>query len=350
MTPNRLQVLAFFIIGALLLAPAARAEYVPEYASILPPLEKNKIPGLIWKQLKIPVLKQESGGNTHLYVKLQVELKEEDWTLSSVDPKQIKVTMPSKASDPIIIVAALKGAVTPLEILAIGPFGEAETKIVQISFSSYSKYMKAARPPTSHRPAKRYVLAPSIGLSFIQYSETHQLPFSETALTAKIGYAYQLSPLWDMGLNTYFTALPLSSSTSGVTARYIGINGKVGYQVTTPDPWKLSLQFGGYFTTMLVTQNRFGFANLMGPQIFPVLRRTLGADSVSGYFKFSPIGSGFSFMELSNREIAVGLGWTHRLAGGNVISFNADYATLDLLIENTAINSSSFSLSVGYAL
>lgn len=80
------------------------------------------------------------------------------------------------------------------------------------------------------RVTKRWSLSPSLGTSLLFYRQTNFSPLNETALTAKVGYSYQLlPPSWDVGITAYMTVAVLNSNQPGITVHFLGINGRLGY-------------------------------------------------------------------------------------------------------------------------
>lgn len=233
-------------------------------------------------------------------------------------------------------------------VSAVGPKGELEEQRFILDFPGYKPWLEAQKDFFN----KRYFLSASGGLSFLFYEEPLTPKLNQLGLTAKLSYTYLLAPpRLDFGFTGYLTAMPLTTSIPGKNARFLGLNVRLGYVLPmVEDPWRLSLMSGVYYTTMIVPDDEFGFSNLMGPQLFPVLRRTLpNGDSISGYFKFSPVGNGIWLETLQNREIAVGLSFTQRTSMWRSISYAVDLADLSLTIDGVSTRSRSASFSVGFS-
>lgn len=234
-----------------------------------------------------------------------------------------------------------------LQLKAIGPFGEVEGEEVSIE-------LIRIRDPEQNISSNKIVVVPELGLSTISYQETGISNYSEIALTAKVSARRQIfSPRWDLGVNTYFTLLPLKKSTD-VTVRFLGANLRVGYVFPFFQPlWKLTLYGGGYYTTMFVTKNQFGFDNMGGPQLFPMLQRTLKNDQLlRGYLKISTVSTDKtnSLFSFKSRELAVGLTYVRPLSNRHLLSVSADLAQLKLTFAKATIQSTSFTLGCGYSL
>jgi hypothetical protein len=136
-----------------------------------------------------------------------------------------------------------------------------------------------------------------------------------------------------------------------VKVRFLGLNFKVGYAYPVTKDLMLGIQTGMYYTTMFVPtvagNEKFGFQNLMGPQLYPVIRYGIGAHSVSAYMKYSPVGENSNIKSLANRELAGGLGWAMPLGQTRRFSVNLDAADLSLSFEDIVVKSQSLSLSAG---
>lgn len=316
-----------------------------EMATIRPSSQMgDRAQGLVWKGTSIPVYSKNVSGTLRWVARVIVQYSRNDWKL---------VGAVKKEGGLYTYEIPLKGLTTPAEITAVGPFGNTEKEKFIVFFTPYQK---PSKPPTgSVAFAKKNYFFPSLGVSYLKYQETDREDFTEIGLTLKVAWSYLLSSKWDLGANVFYTALPLSSQPETLKARYLGVNGKVGYQLIASDSWRVGLQLGMYFTTMFVSASSsetklFGYKNLMGPQFFPVLRKLFGRDSLMTYFKFSPVGSGFSLMDFVNREIAGGLGWSHVMSSGKSYSLNLDVANLNLEINQVIIRSNSVSLGFSYSL
>jgi hypothetical protein len=250
----------------------------------------------------------------------------------------------------------VEGNKTPLNLFLISPEGKIEEERISFNFPGWADFKKlhTVGPP----PQSPLSLVPSVGLTYISYRETLVPDFTESAVTIKFTAAYRFKPSWDVGVTPYLTLQPLSTNQSGVSARFLGANFRVGYLVPFPkEPWRLTLMAGFYYTTTFITDSAFGFKNLMGPQIFPVLRRMLSPrTSLAAYIKFSPVGSGIGISDFANREVAGGLSftWLQRSAAKDSVVtpyiVSIDASNLTIFVEDTTITSTSMSLSVGMGL
>jgi hypothetical protein len=197
-------------------------------------------------------------------------------------------------------------------------------------------------PEPDKKAVRRQVLVPSLGVSKIFYREGDYVDISEFALTLKASYRYVLLPRWSLDAGGYLTVL------ANGPARFFGANLRVAYLLPWVEkPWDVSIMVGPYYLSMPV--RTFGFSHLMGPQIFVVLGKGLDdTRRTSTYFKFSPVGSGFSLQNLSDRELAAGLGYSFHWTAGHPGVIGFDVSNLFVHVGDIPITVRTFSLSAGY--
>jgi hypothetical protein len=242
-----------------------------------------------------------------------------------------------------------------LELMAVGASGEVEYFFYKLSASiPVPKPVEKSSDKSSEKSPgrsglkkknKRFYISPGLGVTMISYTQTGFDPYSATVLTAKVSANYLLfPPNWDLGGTAFATALTLSHS-GPVPVRFIGVNLRMGYVFPKiQEPWRIALYGGWYYSTMLASDETFGYLNVSGPQLFPTMRRTLGNGHViTGYLKFSPISQALSLMSFSNNEVALGLGYVIPTAKHNY-SINVDYARLTYSDGSTTLTSSNITL------
>ena len=257
----------------------------------------------------------------------------------------------------------LTAEITPMDFLVQGPGGKQEEQRIEIRFRDWEEASEdlvdlPLTVNTVHDSEGAYrkpiSVFPSLGVTYLSYSETGKADFSSVLTTLKVSMQGALvPPSWIYGVTGFVTILPISISHSDATVRFLGLNLRAGYIIQNiGSRWRLSLLGGLYYTTMFVTaSNPFGFRNLMGPQLFPVFSKVLNpSDAISFYLKYSPVGGGFAIASSSDREVAGGLGWTRVLANGHSLSTGLDIADLQLLSGANTLDSRTYSLSLGYGL
>ena len=188
------------------------------------------------------------------------------------------------------------------------------------------------------------------GLSFLSYTQTRKSELNEQAITLKASVSRPIDQAqrWKWGINGFGTLLPFNSSVSGLQLRFLGLNGRVSRVLTAPGSrLEASLAVGIYYLTTLGASS--GIGNVSGPQVFPEVSWAIDqSNCIYGYFKFSPVNSGFRFLQLSNRELALGSSWSHRLDSGHPVSMTLDSSDLSLNLSGVQVSTHTLTLGAGY--
>jgi hypothetical protein len=282
----------------------------------------------------------------------------------------------------------LSGDRTEFDLVAIGPKGNLERETLVVDFEEFVDIQK---DPTAG-PRKKFNWNLGLGFSYILYSDDRGDPSSpdltsvnELALTVKTAANYWLKyGVLDLGVSAYATVLPLFSSgqaraSSSATAEtlskpkisFLGVNARVGYKIgAVKAPWSLTIAAGMYFTTMYQTTKfttsgqGFGFTNMAGPQLFPVLRKDLGPGRFwSAYLKLSPVSQNFGLQSLSSHEIGAGGAYGIPMGKSNApLALTADFSRAQLKLftdrgttttlddTTVSIEVTTITLGVSYAL
>ncbi|MFL5813887.1 MAG: hypothetical protein ACJ763_09950 [Bdellovibrionia bacterium] len=295
------------------------------------------------------VVEETSGSKIQHFVIIEGLYPKDDWSLIIG-----KVKLKRDKSGRFKAKTKIESKEKPLALAAVGPGGQVEVENLKILYPDFDPKGKQAA---------RHSFSVGTGISMLSYTQQATLvsdavSLSEKGVTLKGSYVYRLAPPnWDLGVTVFGTAAVLSSDVPATTARFFGANFRIGYAVSQiSEPWRLLLMFGGYYTTMSVSTNNFGFKNLSGPQFFPVLRRALSqGDSVSTYFKISPVSAGgISVTNLNSREMAFGVTYNKNLKNGHSIPFSIDYSNLKSEIESddgtakVPVQLNSLTFGVGY--
>lgn len=209
--------------------------------------------------------------------------------------------------------------------------------------------VKVEKKPAPRPLVSGFIVMPTY--TYHDYSEQYHAQFVMHAIGIRGGYTTELTPLYNFTLNASGTITGLLQNVANTDVRFFGINARFGYRVPSiREPWNLSLGFGGYYSTMSVSSGLFGYQHLIGPQIYPALRYKIDRDHAFATFaKFSPVsGKGVKLLSLENREIAVGMILSRQLEGGGNLSLTTTLTELQLSIKGILVESTSFSLGLGY--
>lgn len=255
----------------------------------------------------------------------------------------------------------LLGFLAALQIFQIATSAWADEAIIEVKELPPADEKPLPPPPGPPPPGMHWVrrspfhrklyTSPSLGVTSVHYKEG-DTNYSAIALTGKISTRYALSPRWDLGGSMYLTLMPLKQTPSDNTARFLGVNARIGYSPKIiPSPWRLSLLTGLYYTRMFVSNDAFGFTDMVGPQLFPVLARLFSTgDSAMIYLKFSPVTNQLSLLSFSNRELAAGFTFARLMKNGHALTFSLDYANMSLDFTTLKAITNTLTFSVGMNL
>jgi hypothetical protein len=257
----------------------------------------------------------------------------------------------------------LRGSRTRATFLLVDLRGIPRKFTLDVVFPDYASLMKPS--------VKRTTFVFGLGFTMLKYSEIDLPQINSINLTPKASIDYQLQPgIWSLGGNL-FGNLSLNSTPRDLSIAFFGANVRVTrhFPKLLPPRWKLGLSAGVYSISSITNLNcdpypsttcsfpqdivTFGFANLMGPQLYPSLAYALPNDhTIASYFKYSPVSSGFSLVG-GSREIAFGVsyGIPKRTPDGPRpgFSFAFDFSDLVLSIDEMIGKSQSMTFSINYA-
>ena len=83
-------------------------------------------------------------------------------------------------------------------------------------------------------------------------------------------------------------------------------------------------------STLRPSGSAFGYQSLLDPQVYPVLRRTLGhSQALSLWVKYVPLTDDFPKLSFSSkREVAVGVGSEHKTRSGHAFGLTLQFSAL----------------------
>lgn len=322
-------------------SPAISAEITPSKKP------KETVREVEWLETKTPVEVTRSGARITLLTRIRIRYRRPGWSLVYTPDGKTSPPKPDEAGT-YVLEAKLTGESTRLRFFVVGPLGEVQTQIATLRVSEYSSTKRKAE----QKRGNQGLIFASAGLTSISYRETGTPDLSQIVSTVKVAYTILIMPpRWDFGVNAFVNAFPLSTNRPGVWARFIGVNVRFGYVVPlVKSPWRLSVLTGLYYSRLIASGDDFGYSPLMFPQLYPILRRTLGeGDAAYLYLKFVPTGKELG-ISLTERELAAGAGYERFFASiGKPLSLSLDYS--DLRFKGSAtrsVGTHSVSLSVGY--
>jgi hypothetical protein len=242
-----------------------------------------------------------------------------------------------------------------LTLTAVDPYGKISTVEVLLTVRDWDGTQREILALTEKRhPSKRFHWNLAVGITHLDYSRTELTDVSSLLLSTHAAAEYWLAPgRWNLELSGYYTPVALTTSPSGYSIEFLGINARVGYVLPwIVAPWRLTLMAGAYYATTFTSSpvGGFGYLNIGGPEVYPVLSRTLSSGArVNTYFKFSPVSDDFTILTLANREIAAGLGYDFPPnADGQGFLVRFDWANLIVHSQGLQAESTTFSFGSGY--
>lgn len=342
-------VLGFFAVAVLCLSSVcALASDDPGVANLkfFSGTSAQSIQGLSLSEGPLEVRVENQGSPDQKVVAiLKGSFDRKDWALIG-SRKLVIVSRSHNGKVSFSTAVPLTGRQTVLRLWGVGPnYNEFERAAVVISYPQFVRGSQAV----SEIPSLGEHWNIGLGLTTISYTQTSFAGINEVALTPKILYQEPLSDNWDIGGSVFMTAATLSTSQSGVSASFLGVNARIGYRLPfIPSPFSLSIATGLYYTTMFTSGETFGFQNMIGPQVFPVLRLDLShGNSMGAYFKYSPVTSPSS-VGFASHEFATGLAYTHLLPGGHSVSVTFDYSYLQVNVAGASATSTNVTIGASY--
>lgn len=307
---------------------------------------KSAIVGFTFASGSYPVVERVIDGQPTLTLSFVPTLTEAGHTLI-VGDKSLSTAEDLQRKKLNVILAGVKTQVNVVETDASGARHEDQLVFVYPEWEAW-----ALEHGGASGAANPYRFFASLSPTFISYRESGLSDYRATTLTLKAGVTRRVASRWEASVSGYGNPVAISRS-EDTQASFYGLNVRVGYRPSFGEwsRWHLTINAGYYFTTMVVTADRFGFKNMSGPQLFPVLVHALdNGNLLSAYAKFSPVSSSQSGFSFTNREAAVGIAHHWLQANNTSIIASIDISSIALSFANgIVINSSSYSAGVGYA-
>lgn len=281
---------------------------------------------------------QKGTTDQKLYVQIQGNYKKRDWTLfchsEDLCPGQPRIPTRPNGTFSLNVQVLKKESI--IHLVVVPPTGMTHRHHFKLKIDGWPS--QRSGPYSSDG-------ALSLGLSVtqVQYTETNVESQDQTALTMKFGYAMRLGTgdvtRWSLQFMNFVTLAALKTSRDP-PIRFLGINIRIGYDLPQISrPWGVGIYGGIYYQTTFVAENAYGFANLIGPQLYPTLTYEIGRNRAFHlYAKYSPILSGAAVLPLNNREIAAGLGYRWMTSDMQPVVLGLDLSQLRFITDAPQLN------------
>ncbi|MGE4234242.1 MAG: hypothetical protein AB7F43_13010 [Bacteriovoracia bacterium] len=213
-------------------------------------------------------------------------------------------------------------------------------------------------------PITRLTMSAGIGTTYYMYKEqVGSLDITQISLTGKFNIGYRLIPrILDIGFNMFGNIVHLyhnpTTFESGATlpsARYYGLNGRLGYRLPIGmGALQMFFLTGWYVWLMNVSatseDETYGIKQLSGPQLFLALvHNQVGHRGWSIYFKYALIADKFQLLS-SGREIAMGGSYSLSPTETKPFSVTLDVANAKYSTDENALELTSITLGIQKAL
>ena len=240
----------------------------------------------------------------------------------------------SESGDAILLVEVGQ---TDVQITATDENGQSSGEALHIEYIS--------------KPLKPWSIGALAYLVSNKYSQRGPYPFSVEQLLLGAGgeFHYNLVPeKWFIHSSMIMTPMSINNN-STYKLTFLDVEGTLAYQLEILSPeWKLELAVGGLFATTSSSDANLGYQNLMAPQFYPVLRRSLGTNhEISGFLRMVPVSAG-NIPTLSERMFTIGV--DYRMKFGSEYELLAGLHNTDLNYkpsENTTIESKTTLIKFG---
>jgi hypothetical protein len=308
----------------------------------------SAIPGLTFKKGPFPLtLIDPMGPAPQLVVTLEGAYSNLNWSLLAMPAG--KVVPCSKIGGHFRIQVPILPERTSLAFTAVAPSGVVQSAQIVLNTQDWDEVKRSIHQTP---PPRRLHWSLGAGMTHLDFTQGGITEISSFLISTQASLMYWLKPdVWNLVLSGYWTPLSLSTNPSSFSIQFLGMNARAGYVFPwITAPWRLTLMAGLYYATTFTSSQTgasFGYVNIGGPEIYPMLSRTFrSGSSVQTYFKFAPVSDQFTFLGLSNREIATGLSYNFPPDRARR-NFSLTFDWANLTVQEGAIQASSTTISLG---
>ena len=285
-------------------------------------------------------------GKTNPGVKIKIESN-----AATIDPPDTvhDLTLKEMAPSPEQITVGKDGR---FKILLTLPF-----KHVEIPFTA-----TASQSPARHYIVavlvKKFAFKQSSRWNFgvqtrsVSYSQTNTSNLNENMLAATVSYRLMLSKHWSVKADTFMDlagTTPFSTNQNEMSARFWGLNSDLVYLIPMrSQKWSLGIAGGLYYSTMFPSGQNFGYYNLWGPELYPIIKENLNNNnSLDYYFKYAPAGAQLP-ASFNSHEFTAGATWTRFYSDKRSLSLSLDFVQDEFIQNNFTAKANAINFGVSY--
>ena len=245
-----------------------------------------------------------------------------DLTIEDMAPSQNEITTQTDGRFKFFVTLPFKFVDIPFTATKPPASNTADNRATASAQAQVKRYVLAmgvSKPAPLQRPLQKAQQKPShwnvgIAARSVTYSQTNISNLNETMLAFDVSYEHALSKVWSFKARSFIDLAgdaPLSTNQNQGSARFWNANSDVIYQLPiNSHQWTFGLAGGFFYTSMYSSGINFGFRNLWGPELYPIVTRLINdKNRLDFYFKYAPVISQ-SPVNLSNHELDVGVEWT----------------------------------------
>ena len=162
----------------------------------------------------------------------------------------------------------------------------------------------------------------------VTFSQTNLNNLNETMLAVDISYERTFAKRWSVVAQSFIDIAGNAPFSTGqeLPSHYWHLNSDLVYHLPIRLPkWRIGIAGGFYYMTMFSSGTKFGYSDLWGPELYPIVTYSLNPkNALSFYLKYSPNASNFS-PNFNNHEAATGAEWTKLYQNKRSITFKVEF-------------------------
>jgi len=290
------------------------------------PRGTNQIKGL-YLDKKSHYKNIERDGKRQSIVLIKARFERKGWNLFYKNKWIYKDHVPAHE---FYIETTIEDNLSSFQIHSIGPEGEIERETILVKTPSFSKAL--LEEELSQK--RRSFFIPTIGVKGISFNEIEFEKSNQHYQTIGVGLNL---PFGNIGIEALYAFYPLNHRSDPEQFNPLDVALHTGYYFNFPDfPWKVGLEAGLFYSTIIKNKKSKGYENVLGFEIKPIIQKLFRNGHIlglSGKLSSKKIGGGVSFI----------YNWLNRYP----IYISAEYERWDFHYKAKKIDNESYLFSIG---